>query len=124
MTALDFFAPCLDDFLAVAVLSNVTQLQELTLESEVLRTGAVMPLISKLTDLRDLTLRLHHYAIHLGRAEVMQLGSLKQLSWLVLRPRIRASIVEALLAELPTLAANGLEYLFAAQPPPVENGSE
>lgn len=126
LTGLDLFAPCLDDFLAVAVLSNVTQLQELTLESDVVRTGALMPLISKLTDLRLLNLRLYHHGVHLGRAEVMQLGPLKQLSSLLLRPRIHASLVDALLAELPTLAANGGRYQFVAQLPQAlsEDGSE
>lgn len=91
LTELMFSAQCLDDFLASAVLLSLSKLQSLLLATAQVRTASVLPVVSRLSGLRRLELLLYNEAVHIGRAEVMQLTALTQLTYLKLRPRVRGS---------------------------------
>jgi hypothetical protein len=79
LTSLVLKGQDVDDFLACAVVLNLSRLQKLVLEGAAVQTAAVLPLLSKLTDLRHLELVLGDTA-DVGMAEGMQLQTLTQLT--------------------------------------------
>lgn len=110
LTSLTLKAAVVDDFLACAVVLNLSSLQKLVLEGTAVKTVAVLPLLSKLSDLRHLELVLGDNTT-LSMVEGMQLQTLTQLTTLRLGATIIMNeplLLRELRRPLPRLQDSGL----------------